>query len=232
MIPNNNKTVLFVFSLSASIEAERKPIFGSNKKKASKKFFNLLNQKTLNVAKESGVDVVLLDETKQKGSTFSERYFNAYKTLFDKGYEKVISIGNDTPNLTSLHIKKAIWLLSNQDIVFGPSKDGGVYLLGFNKSTFDEKAFKNFSWLTSNLSREIRTFALKSSNSLSILETLSDIDSKNNALEFAYSNSNSTLASYILDNFNVEEELIDTAIVNVASYGSLNTFSLRGPPTL
>ena len=112
MKPNNNKTVVFVFSLSAKKEAERKPLFGAHKKNISEYFFKIQNQKTLAIANKSGVDVVWLDEKKQKGTNFSERFSNAYKSLFQQGYEKVISIGNDTPNLTAKHLKKAIHLLS------------------------------------------------------------------------------------------------------------------------
>ncbi len=228
----NNKTVLFVFSLSASIEAERKPIFGAHKKSVSREFFKLLNQKTLNIAKKSNVDVVWLDETQQIGNSFGERYLNAYKSLFDQGYEKVISIGNDTPNLTAQHIKKAIYSLSNQDMVFGPSKDGGVYLLGYTKSAFDEESFNNFSWLTSNLSNEIEIVAIEKGISFNTLEILSDIDSKNNALEYAYTYSNSYISSYILFHFKLEKANYKNLFIDKLSQTSLHLFLLRGPPSL
>ncbi|QWX83693.1 DUF2064 domain-containing protein [Cellulophaga sp. HaHaR_3_176] len=232
MIPNNNKTVLFVFSLSATIEAERKPLFGVSKKNISKQFFKLLNQNTLNLAKDSGVDVVWVDETQQKGSTFAERYFNAYKSLFNEGYEKVISIGNDTPNLNANHISQAIKSLSHQQMVFGPSKDGGIYLLGYTKNAFNEQAFKNFSWLTSKLSDEIERFAIEKELSFSVLETLIDIDSKNNALEFAYSNPKSKVSSYILFNYTSEKKKFETSTCGFSFTIPLHNFFLRGPPTL
>lgn len=230
MTPNSNKTVLFVFSLSAAIEAERKPLFGSSKKNFSKEFFKLLNKKTLKLAKQSGLDVVLLDETQQEGDSFSERYFNAYKSLFDKGYEKVISIGNDTPNLTVNHIKKAINSLTNQEIVFGPSKDGGVYLLGYTKSAFDEKVFKNFSWLTSNLSKEIENFAIQEQIAFSTLEILKDIDSKSNALEYAYTNLSSSISSYILFHCKLNKVKYRNTNIIFPKLFSVHNFLLRGPP--
>ncbi|WP_233268664.1 DUF2064 domain-containing protein [Cellulophaga sp. L1A9] len=232
MTPNINKTVLFVFSLSATIEAERKPLFGVNKKNVSKEFFRLLNKKTLKVAKNSGVDVVWIDETQQKGNTFHERYSNAYQSLFDQGYENVISIGNDTPNLTSNHITNAIKSLSHQQLVFGPSKDGGVYLLGYTKKAFDKKAFSNFSWLTSKLSNEIEDFAIQKELSFSVLETLEDIDSKKNALEFAYTNSKLTIALYILFHLTSVKTEYENNTVDFTSNILLHNSLLRGPPTL
>lgn len=232
MISNNNKTVLFVFSLSATIEAERKPLFGIRKKNISKKFFKILNQKTLKLANNSGVDVVWIDETQQKGSTFSERYFNAYKSLFDQGYKNVISIGNDTPNLTSNHIKRAIKLLAHQQMVFGPSKDGGVYLLGYTKTAFNKKQFKKFSWLTHKLSDEIENFAIQKNISFSVLETLVDIDSKNNALEFAYHNLNTTISEYIIFHFTSVKTKFENNTLAFSLSLTYHNFLLRGPPAL
>jgi glycosyltransferase A (GT-A) superfamily protein (DUF2064 family) len=232
MILNNNKTVLFVFSLSATLEAERKPLFGINKKRISQNFFKLLNQKTLELAKNSGVDVVWIDETQQQGTTFAERYSNAFKSLFEQGYEKVISIGNDTPNLTVNHIKKAIKLLSNQHLVFGPSKDGGVYLLGYSKSAFNEKDFKKFSWLTSKVSNDIEDFSIKKTLSYSVLETLIDIDSKTNALEFAYTTPRTSITVYILFHLTTGKTKYETNTSDFSLHFQLHNFLLRGPPTL
>ena len=231
MTPNNNKTVLFVFSLSATIEAERKPLFGVSKKNVSKEFFRLLNKKTLQIAKNSGVDVVWIDETQQKGKTFNERYANAYQSLFDQGYENVISIGNDTPNLTSHHITTAIKTLSHQQLVFGPSKDGGVYLLGYTEKAFDEKVFRNFSWLTSKLSNELKDYAVQEELSFSVLETLEDIDSKKNALEFAYTNQKSTFAVYILFHLTSVKTKYENNTLDFRPKILLHSFLLRGPPS-
>ncbi len=226
----NNKTVLFVFSFSAAIEAVRKPIFGTNKKRISEHFFEILNKNTIKLAQESGLDVVVINEKHQKGNTFSERYFNAYKSLFEKGYQKVISIGNDTPNLTLNHINSAISSLETQEMVFGPAKDGGVYLLGFSKSAFNEKAFKNFSWLTSSVSNEIKNFALQNKITFCVLEKLQDIDSKNNALEYAYTNLNSIVSSFILFYHKLYKAVHKPISIVPPELLSLHKFYLRGPP--
>lgn len=231
MKPNNNKTVVFVFSLSAKKEAERKPLFGTHKKNISEYFFKIQNQKTLAIAKKSGVDVVWLDEKKQKGNNFNERFSNAYKSLFKQGYEKVISIGNDTPNLTTKHLKKAIHLLSHQQMVFGPSKDGGVYLLGYNKNAFDAVSFEKLSWLTHNLSKEIKDFAVYANLSFTTLETLIDIDTKKSALEYAYANPKTIISAYILLHLDLIKVKLEQVNTNLPEYiVSFNT-PLRGPPS-
>lgn len=227
---NNNKTVLFIFSLSAKKEAERKPLFGAHKKNISEQFFKIQNQKTLAIAKKSGVDVFWLDEKKQQGADFNERFANAFKHFFNQGYTRVISIGNDTPNLTSNHIKKAIHLLSQQDIVYGPSKDGGVYLLGYTKTAFNEASFKNLSWLTNKLSNEIKGFALQENVTFSALETLIDIDTKSTALEYAYANPKDLISAYILLHFNLTKVKTTAFSAKLPKQLPVFDFFLRGPP--
>lgn len=227
----NNKTVVFIFSLSAKKEAERKPLFGTQKRSVSERFFKLLNKKTLSIAKKSGVDVVWLDEKKQQGANFNERFFNAYQSLFDQGYKNVISIGNDTPNLTTNHIKQAITLLSRQQIVYGPSKDGGVYLLGYTHTAFNAISFKNISWLTKNVTKELNSIATKEHISFSVLEELIDIDTEKSALEFAYSNPISLLSTFILQFLLIQIEKVTQLIVYTPKL-LVSSFYLRGPPSL
>ncbi|MBI3141794.1 MAG: TIGR04282 family arsenosugar biosynthesis glycosyltransferase [Bacteroidetes bacterium] len=57
----------------------------------------------------------------------------ALKIMFDEGYEKVIIMSPDCPELTSLRLKQAFTLLDAKDFVIGPLKDGGYYLLGMKR---------------------------------------------------------------------------------------------------
>lgn len=230
MKPNKNKTALLIFSLSAKKEAERKPLFGNNKKNVSEHFFKTLNQKTLSIAKKSGIDVIWLDETKQKGNNFSERFFNAFNSLFAQGYNSVISIGNDTPNLTVKHIKEAIDLLPKQQIVIGPSKDGGVYLLGYTKAVFNKTVFKTFSWLTNKVSNEIEEFAISKNIPFTCLEVLIDIDKKSNLFQIAYLNPSSLLSLYILLHLVTFKNSYKSYILNFTPNLTSLVFFLRGPP--
>lgn len=230
MIPNCNRTVVFVFALSATLEAERKPLFGVGKKHVSQDFFKLLNQQTLRIANETVADVVWVNETQQKGATFGERYSNAFESLFNQGYNNVISIGNDSPNLTTAHIITAINSLSYQDIVFGPSKDGGVYLLGYSKKAFDPQRFKKISWLTGKVSNEVKNVAFQNNLSYSVLETLIDIDTKNDALAFAYTNQQSVFSDFILCQFKSFEKTYKNKSIGFSFNLAIHDFLRRGPP--
>ena len=69
----------------------------------------------------------------QKGDTLGEKMNNAFKKGFEIGYQKIIIIGSDLPDLNSDLIKNAFTKLTLYDYVIGPSEDGGYYLLGMKK---------------------------------------------------------------------------------------------------
>jgi rSAM/selenodomain-associated transferase 1 len=71
---------------------------------------------------------------------------NAYKTMFDEGYEHVIIMSPDCPELTSARIKQAFALLRNKDFVIGPLRDGGYYLLGM--SAYNPEVIENMEFGT------------------------------------------------------------------------------------
>lgn len=70
----------------------------------------------------------------QRGADLGERMMNGIQDVMEQGYEKVIVIGSDIPNLKSTHIQAAFHLLEEKDIVIGPCFDGGYYLIGMKDS--------------------------------------------------------------------------------------------------
>lgn len=81
----------------------------------------------------------------QKGTTIGERMNYAIETVFSRGYEKVVLTGSDIPNLTSQKIYSAFEQM--KEVVFGPSLDGGYYLVGCKQSIDLTPIFeKTISW--------------------------------------------------------------------------------------
>lgn len=68
----------------------------------------------------------------QKGQDFGEKLYNAAKVSFGEWANKVIIIGYDCYELNAGIIEEAFRALDKNDIVIGPSQDGGFYLLGMN----------------------------------------------------------------------------------------------------
>jgi len=88
---------------------------------------------------------------KQKGRDLGEKMHDAFKYAKGLNYEKVIIIGSDSPNLPALYIKDAFKRLDENDIVLGPSHDGGYYLIGLKEPCLE--IFKRVQW-SSKTTRE------------------------------------------------------------------------------
>jgi len=166
----NLKTVIIVFANSPKKELEHKPLLGG------KKIFQELTKKTLCVVKSTGLPFFLFNEKKQRGDTFGERFTNAIETIFDLGFENVIIIGNDTPQLKKHHLQKSVKHLQKGKMVLGPSRDGGFYLMGLCKLQFNPNAFLKLPWQSRRLIKSVTDYTKDTNINIERLPILYDID--------------------------------------------------------
>lgn len=110
----------------------------------------------------------------QKQADLGSRMQDAFADVFQQDYFKAIIIGTDCIELKTEIINDAYRQLNHYDVVIGPAKDGGYYLLGLNNST--PELFKNIAWSTNTvLSDTIKTIQ-KLGLTYSFMPLLSDID--------------------------------------------------------
>ncbi|MFZ1799496.1 MAG: TIGR04282 family arsenosugar biosynthesis glycosyltransferase [Chitinophagaceae bacterium] len=110
----------------------------------------------------------------QRGNDLGSRMENAFKNIFDEHYENIIIIGSDCFELTSEIISLSFSLLEKNDVVIGPAKDGGYYLLGMKKMY--PTIFENIPWSTSEVfNQTIQKIQLLNLN-YELLPVLSDVD--------------------------------------------------------
>lgn len=86
----------------------------------------------------------------QSGGDLGERMYRAIADVLGRGYEKCVLIGSDIPTVKPGCIEGAFQKLDEADIVFGPSVDGGYYLVGMKKpykAVFDHQIYGNESVL-------------------------------------------------------------------------------------
>lgn len=112
----------------------------------------------------------------QKGNNLSEKFINVFNDTFQKGYEKVIVLMPDCPNIKDVLIKKAFNELNDNDIVIGPTTDGGFYLLGLKKLHLS--LFENKEYSTPTVTEELKTEAKNLNLSLAELPTFTDVDTE------------------------------------------------------
>jgi len=110
----------------------------------------------------------------QKGSDLGERMFNALSNELETS-TKVCLIGTDTPQITPNIIEKAFLLLADNNIVFGPSTDGGYYLVGL-KNNVPNELFLNKKWSHKNVLKEALETCSKLQLTVALLPPLMDID--------------------------------------------------------
>jgi hypothetical protein len=110
----------------------------------------------------------------QKGTDLGARMSNAFQDGFNDGYENIVLIGSDLPNISSEIINHGFKALLKNEVVFGPAEDGGYYLVGMSK--FHQCIFENKAWSTSNLLEETLLELKRKKINPSLIETLNDID--------------------------------------------------------
>ncbi|MDH5772330.1 MAG: DUF2064 domain-containing protein [Rhodospirillaceae bacterium] len=90
----------------------------------------------------------------------------------------VVIIGSDIPGIDKKHINDAFGLLGRADMVFGPSGDGGYWLVGQRRRPVLLNPFNNVRWSSKNALDDTLAGALTGPRNLRInfLNTLNDID--------------------------------------------------------
>lgn len=169
--PLHSKTAILIFSLSQEAENINKPFLQKSNTVTA------LNSFVIDKASRLDVDYFHCTEEYQEGETFGTRITNAIAATFKKGYEYVITVGNDSLGLTKRHLRNAITAVHNNKVAIGPSYDGGFYLLGLHKDHFNETSFLSLSWKTSRLYSDLGKLFQKINATEYRLPVLQDLDS-------------------------------------------------------
>ena len=175
----------------------RLPHAGLNKKRLSKdignvKVKNLLlknleNCKKIFLKKKNWTLYYYLDK-KEIFRSFSFSYYKNIITqhgqdlgkkmwnLKNKFNDEVILFGSDIPNINFSAIKLASNILKNNEIVIGPSFDGGFWLIGFANKKKIGYPFHDIRWSTKHALKDLELNLNKSRISFKFTEKLRDID--------------------------------------------------------
>lgn len=103
------------------------------------------------------------------------RLEHSVEQAFERGAKSVFCIGGDCPKLDQLHFEQATAALQEDcDVVFGPTEDGGYYLIGLNAP--QPELFQDIPWSSRNTLDASLQKAASLGLRVKLLEMLYDID--------------------------------------------------------
>ena len=83
----------------------------------------------------------------QEGNGLGERMGAAFQRAFESGAGRVVIFGSDSPTLPASVVQQAFERLADaNDLVLGPTEDGGYYLIGYRR--FERGLFQGVEWST------------------------------------------------------------------------------------
>ena len=80
----------------------------------------------------------------QEGADLGEKMYHALRHVLERGYDKVILTGADLPLMTAAHLESGFATLEQADVTFGPTSDGGYWLVGMkqpHKAVFEKQSY-------------------------------------------------------------------------------------------
>lgn len=110
----------------------------------------------------------------QQGEGLGERLNHAFGEMFQRGYAHVAALGSDTLNLQAELIQDAFENLSRHDVVLGPARDGGYYLIGLNR--LHPELFEGIAWSTPEVLTQTRRVIRRLNLTVHQLSPLDDLD--------------------------------------------------------
>ncbi len=112
----------------------------------------------------------------QTGTNLGQRMEDAFYKVFAGGANKVLIIGTDVPDIELSLIEDALYFLDTNDVVIGPSMDGGYYLLGMKKLYKD--LLKKIPWSTNFVFEETVNKIKSKKLKYKVMTKLYDIDTE------------------------------------------------------
>ena len=102
------------------------------------------------------------------------RLRRAFAQSFAAGVQRVVIIGSDCPAVTRQHVAASWTVLEQQDMVLGPARDGGYWLVGLRAP--HPAIFENIRWSTATVLPETLARARRAHLSVRLLGELNDVD--------------------------------------------------------
>ncbi len=112
----------------------------------------------------------------QSGADLGNRMLKAFEVRFGEGYDRVLIVGSDVPNLGVDHLRSAERALDTAAAVLGPASDGGYWLVAQRRPGVD--LFSGIPWSSPDTLAATRRRLEQLRVTWSELEQLDDLDTE------------------------------------------------------
>jgi len=115
----------------------------------------------------------------QEPGDLGRRMARAFEETFQGPKGAAVIVGSDIPEISANIIQQAFEGLQKTDLVLGPARDGGYYLIGMNNTIPAEtytRLFDDINWGTAQVLSQTLQTARESGLRFILLEPLGDVD--------------------------------------------------------
>ena len=167
------KTCILYFALSPMLEARRK--HWTKSKKVNLKIAQRLHEDTLSKIRSTRLSYLEINEDEQHGTRFGENISEAIQDVFDRGFEHIIVLGNDCPDISKHDILSAHRNIRFGVNTLGLTRDGGSFLFTVCKDEWKKSSFSRLPWCTGQLGDALHEY-LDHQGNIQTLKTKADVD--------------------------------------------------------
>ena len=132
-------------------------------------------------AKSNEIKTVVLQGPGNLGTKMKRQFLktHALKTSSQQIRTPIILIGTDLPSISHFELIQAIEILKKKEIVLGPSRDGGYWLIGLSNKLLNPLCswpFSGIKWGTDKVLQTTIRFASSNQIDYQLIQTKNDID--------------------------------------------------------
>ena len=117
-----------------------------------------------------------LRQEAQSDGDLGDRMATAMTREFARGAARVVVVGTDCPALTAAIVQAALAALDTADVVYGPTADGGFYLVGARAA--HPSLFRDVPWSAADTLQVALARADDAGLSVALLPQLRDVDTE------------------------------------------------------
>ena len=118
----------------------------------------------------------------QRGDDLGARLKTAFEELIVAPGDRALILGADCPELDAARLDQAVRALERSDLVLGPTRDGGYYLIGLARA--EPRLFEGVTWGSEWVLEQTRERAVAAGLAATLLEPLEDIDTPADLVRF------------------------------------------------